>query len=494
MKIDAHRRNWVSLCAATATAVLSACAVGPDYHRPATPQPERLTAVALPEATAGGTQAADRAQRFVDLAQSPPAWWTVFGSAELDALVDRALQHSPTIAAADAALRQAQELADAQQGALFPAVQASYSPTRARVSEVSSSPLNSGASLYTLHTAQLSISYAADIFGGNRRSVEALDAQSEFQTWQLRAARLTLAANVVNAAIQEASLRDQLAAVEELSRIAERQLTLLQVQRRLGATSGASIFAQEALLHQAEASTAGLRKQLAQQRDLLAVLVGTLPAEMPAPSLQLSGLRLPDVPIGLPGPLVEQRPDVRAAAAQLHAANAQVGVSVSNMLPQITLTASYGSSAETLAQLFRASGLAWSVAASVTQTVFQGGALLHRKRAAEAQLDQSLAQYRSSVLSAFQNVADALEAVRHDAEQHVATIRQEQAAQTSLRIAQRQLELGDISVLTLLNAQAAYLQAALARIQAQASRSSDVVAVYQALGGNWDGAPVASGK
>lgn len=464
---------------------LTGCAVGSDYRPPAAPQVTRFTAEPLPAATSGGSTEQDRAQRFLDAAVLPLDWWTLLGSAELDVLVERALRHSPTIAAAQASLRRAQEMVATQSGTFFPSVLAGYSPIRARVPDTTSSPLSSGASVYTLHTAQLSVTYLADVFGGNRRALESLQAQSESQAWQLRAGQLTLAANVVSAALQEASLREQLAATEQLSNMAERQLHLLQAQRRLGAASGGAVLAQEALLRQAEAAAAGQKKQLALQRDLLSVLVGALPVELSAQTLRFSALRLPDVPTGLPAQLIEQRPDVRSAEAQLHSANADVGVAVANMLPQITLSANYGSGAQALAQLFNGGSLLWSAGANLAQPLFQGGSLWHRKRAAEAQFEFTLAQYQITVLGAFQNVADSLEAARYDADQHIATLSQEAAAAASLRIAQRQLELGDISVLTLLNAESAFLQATIARIQAQANRYNDIVAVYQALGGGW---------
>ena len=472
------------LCAAVA--VLAGCAAGPDYRAPAELPEIRFTTSTLPTLTAGGAHDSDRPQRFVDASAVPPTWWTQFGNADIDRLVANALAHNPTVAAAQAALVQAQELSVAQRAAYFPTVQASYAPLRARVPDATASPLNSGAALYTLHTAQLSIGYVADVFGANRRAVESLDAQNESSRWQLQAARLTLAANVVNAVLGHAALLEQLAATERLNAIAAQQLTLLQAQRRLGAAPGAAVFAQEALRWQAEAASAALRKQLALQRDLLAVLTGVFPAELVLPTVTLAQLRLPDVPVLLPAQLVAQRPDVRAAQSQLHAANALVGVAAANMLPQISLGASFGASAQALGQLFSAGGLLWSVGANLVQPVFDAGALRHRKRAAEAQVDQILAQYQSTLLTAFQNVADSLEAVRHDADLHVATQHQEVAAQASLRIARRQLDHGDISVLTLLTAESVWLQATLAQTQAQASRYSDVVAVYQSLGGGWN--------
>ncbi len=472
--------SWLAVLA-----LLAGCAAGPDFQPPATPQPARFTAAALPTATVGGARDDERAQQFVDATATPLDWWTALGSAEIDALVAQALAHSPTIAAADAALRQARELTAAQRGTYFPSVDASYTGTRAGVPAVVASPLSSSASLYTLHTAQVGVGYTADLFGANRRAVESLQAQAEWQAWQLRAARLTLAASVANAALQEASLRDQLAATERLREIAARQLALGRVQQRLGDAPGAAVLAQEALWHQAEAAAAALRKELAQQHDLLALLVGSTPAEQPALALRLESLHLPDAPTGLPARLVAQRPDVQAALAQLHAADAEVGVAVANMLPQITLSADYGAGATALSQLFHAGGLLWSVSAGVTQPLFEGGSLLHRKRAAEAAAEQALAQYRSTVLLAFQNVADALEAVQHDADQHVAAIGQDRAAQALLRVARKQLELGDVSTLAVLGAESAALQAAIARLQAQAERFGDLVALHQALGGSW---------
>ena len=470
-------------------ALISGCAVGPDFKAPPRPDVARFTAGELPDSLAGAEYTGGRAQRFVDVTQSPLDWWTVFGSAELDALVVRALQQNPTIASAEAALRQAQELTAAQRGGFFPSVQAAYSPTRARIPAATSSPLNSGASVYTLHTAQISVGYLVDVFGGNQRAVESLDAQSELQSWQLQAARLTLAANVVTAALQRVSLSDQLAVTEKLGGIAHKQWTLMQAQQRLGAASGAAVLTQEILWRQTEASAANLRKQLAQQLDLLAALVGTTAPDLQAPAFELSTLRLPDVPTGVAARLVQQRPDVRAAQAQLHSANAEVGVAVANMLPQITLTANFGSAVESLGQLFRAGGLLWGIGGNLVQPIFQGGTLLHRKQAAEAQLDQNLAQYRSTVLNAFQNVADTLEAVRHDADQHLAASRQASLSEKALHIAQRQMELGDISSLTLLNAETAYLQSAVGKIQAETSRYTDVAAVYLALGGSWADKP-----
>jgi len=465
----------------------SGCAVGPAYSPPQTPPVAQVTASALPPATNGAPGETDRAQQFVDAQSMPAKWWQSFGSPEIDGLVEHALQKSPTIASAQAALRQAEESALAQRGAFWPSVQADYAPVRARSAQVLSSPLNSGASLYTLQTGQLSVGYVFDLFGANQRSVESLDAQRESQRWQLEAAKLSLAANVATAALQWASLREQFEVTEQLQSLAQDQLELMGIQRRLGEIPGATVVAQEALVAQAQAASASIAKALAQQHDGLAMLTGYVPSQLEPLKLRLADLHLPDVPTGLPARILRQRPDVRAAESTVRAANAQVGVAVANMLPQLSLNANYGTSAVAFSQLFSAAGVFWALGANLAQPVFDGGTLLHRKRASEAQLEQSLAQYQGTVLIALQNYADSLEAARHDADQAVATLRQEQRSRAALDIARRQLEIGDVSRLTLLNTESGYLQSALSRIQSQTNRLVDVCAVYVALGGGWQG-------
>ena len=467
-------------------ACLAGCAAAPGYRTPDTTLPARYTAQPLPDATAGQAEAGVPSQRFIGGAELPIDWWTVYGSAELDALVRRALERNPTVAAAEAALRAANEMAAAQRGSLLPSVDASYGATRAGTPGVLSPPLSSQAAVYTLHTAQLNVGYVVDVFGASRHAVQVQDAGAEAQRWQWRAARLTLSTSVVTAALQEASLRDQLATTERLVGMADRQWQLLATQQRLGAVPGAAVHAQEALLRQGQAAAAGLRKQLAQQRAQLAVLAGDLPADGAALRLNLSDLRLADVPLRLPSQLLAQRPDIRAAEAQFRAASEQAGVAEAARLPQITLGAALGSSAQSLGGLFGSGALLWNLGANLTQPLFQGGALRHRSQAALAQRDQALAQYQGTVLVAFQNVSDALEAVRHDAEQQVAVVAQVKATERALQAAQRQVELGDISTFTLLNSEPAYLQAALAGVQARAGRLGDVALLVQALGGSWE--------
>jgi NodT family efflux transporter outer membrane factor (OMF) lipoprotein len=417
----------VSIIAAT---LLAGCAVGPDFHRPTAPHVSGYTQGGLPPLTAETDVAGGEAQRFVQGLSIPQQWWTLFHSPELNAVIEEALGANPDVQVAQAALRQAMENVYAQMGFYYPTVQGNFSPSREKNAVGTLAPtLNSGAPLFSLYTAQVGVSYTLDVFGANRRQVESLQALAESQRFQLEATYLTLTSNVVVAAVQEASLRAQIAGTQKVIDIETEVVEIFRRQYELGAIAMTDVVAQEATLAQAQATLPGLRKQLAQQRDLLARLAGRFPSEEPAAKFELSSLQLPqELPVSLPSQLVEQRPDVRSAEAQLHGASAQVGVALANMLPQITLSATSGSTATEIGQLFSPGTVFWSVGASLTQTLLAGGTLLHRKRAAEAALDQAGAQYRSTVLTAFQNVADTLRALQYDADAVKAQAAAEHAA------------------------------------------------------------------
>lgn len=312
--------------AAAVAALLAGCAVGPDFHRPAPPEAASLTAHPLPDQTSSAAVAGGTAQSLKTGADIPGLWWELFRSPKLDALMQEAIARNPDLASARAALRQSQELYKAQRGALFPSVEADFTNTRAKNSNALSPVLSTPNQLYSLHTAQLAISYTADVFGGVRRQVENARATAEAQRFELEAAYLTLASNLASAAVQEASLRAQIAATQRTIE-AERDLRDLDVkQLTAGQISGADVAAQEALLAQTEATLPPLRKQLAQQDDLISVLTGHLPGEGVRAEFELDDLVLPeDLPLSLPSKLVEQRPDVRAAEFNLHAASANVG-------------------------------------------------------------------------------------------------------------------------------------------------------------------------
>lgn len=464
---------------------LAAC-VGPNFHRPKAPDVERYTIEPMPAATSSAEGPDSAAQRFLEGQDVPRNWWTLFGSQELDGLVDEALKANPQVQAAQGALRQAQENTAAQRGSFFPLVQGNFDAERARdATGVLAPTLNSGAPLYNLFTPQVTVSYVPDIFGLNRRTVESLAAQAEASRFQLNATYLTLTANVVTAAIQEAELRAQITGTEHVIALERESLAVLRRELELGAVAEADIFAEDAAMAQLETTLPPLQKQLHQARDQLAILTGHLPADFKSAPLDLDQLTLPtDLPLGVPSRLIDRRPDVRAAEAQLHAATAQVGVAIANMLPQITITGDIGSTAPVFAELFKPGTGFWSIGANAGQTLFEGGTLIHRKRAADAALDQAGAQYRLAVLTAFQNVADALHALDADADALKAANRAEEAANKSMGVAHRQLDLGSVNYLALINAEQTYQQAEISLLQARANRYADTAALFQALGGS----------
>jgi NodT family efflux transporter outer membrane factor (OMF) lipoprotein len=481
-----RRAGGCSLAVGVAT--LMGCAVGPDFEQPAAPDVTGYTPQPLAEQTSSADIEGGEAQRFVQGLDIPGQWWTLFHSEPLNALIEQALKNNPTLPAAEAALRQAWENVYAAEGAFFPTAVVGYSPSRNKTATgVTFTSASSGKPWFTLHTAQVVVTYAPDVFGGTRRQVESLMATAEFQRFQVEAAYLTLTSNVVAAAVQEASLRGQVAASEEIIKIQTDSLGILRKQFELGQVAGADVAAVEATLAQAQATLPPLQKQLAVQRDLLTALIGRLPSQEPAEKFDLAALQLPrDLPVSLPSKLVEQRPDIQSAEAQLDAASAQIGVAIAAQLPQFTLTGNAGTTANQISQLFITPGTAlWTFAGNVAQTVFDAGTLLHKKRATDAAFDEAAAIYRSTVITAFQNVANALHALETDAETLKATYAAERAAFKSLEIARRQLQLGAITYLGLLTAENTYNTALLALIQAQAARYADTAALFQALGGGW---------
>jgi NodT family efflux transporter outer membrane factor (OMF) lipoprotein len=462
--------------------LLAGCAVGPDYQRPDPPPVDRYTMQPLPAGTAsvGGV-----GQRFVVDGAVPVQWWTTFGNAELDRRVETALRHSPSLASARAALRQAQENARAAGAARFPAVDANAGVTRQKQSGAAFGDAFAFAPL-TVYNAGVSVSYGIDLFGGTRRGIEAQAALADVQQAQADAAWLTLAANVVTASLQEASLREQVQATEAVVDSLRDSMRIAERQQRIGATSLADTLAVRSQLAATEATLPPLRAQLAAIRNQLATYLGSTPAQLELSPLPLDAVALPrDVPVSLPSRLVAQRPDIRAASAQLHAATAQVGVATAAMLPQITLSGSAGSQAASAGDLFAAGSRAWSLGLGLTQPLFHGGELRHRKRAAEAGLDKALADWQQTVLVAFQNVADALQALEYDAQGLAAQSAAEDAAAQRLALSRRQYGAGATGYLDLLQAQRDHQRARIALIQARTARLADTAALYAALGGHW---------
>ena len=485
MMVRRRIRRGPQLAACALVLALSGCAVGPDFDKPEAPAASGYAPEA-PAPTASTDVAAGEAQRFVQEMDIPGQWWTLFHSEPLNELIDQALKNNSDLRVAQAALRAANDNVYAQMGVFWPSVAANFNRTRARTSQfIAPVPANNTSS-YTLYTAQLSVSYMPDVFGLNRRTVEAGQAQAEAQRYALEATYLTLTSNLVGAAVNEASLRGQIAATQDIIKIESDLLGLLRRQLQAGQVAGLEVAAQEAALAQAQQTLPPLQKQLALQRDLLTALIGSLPDKPPSQRFELASLELPqDLPLSLPSKLVEQRPDIQQAQANLHAASAEIGVAIANRLPNLTLTGDYGGQAGVFSALLSPSNIAWDFIAAAAQPIFQGGTLMYRERQARDLFDQAAAQYRSTVVVAFQNVADALHALETDAEALKAADATERATKTSFELTRRQLELGQTNYLALLTAQQAYLQAVINRIQAQAARFSDTAALFQALGGGW---------
>ena len=468
------------LTTAAAALTLAACQVGPDFHGPAAPSGAAGYA-------AGGLPAIAPDQRLVPGADVAARWWEAYGSPELNALMDQAIKASPDIESAEAALRSANELYIAQHGALLPTADAGYNFTRQKFSdEIAPPALNSTANPYSLHTPQLNVGYTPDVFGGLHRQAESALAQAEAQRYQAEAAYLTLTANVAAAAIQQASLIAQIKDAETLAASDRQTLDALRRSQQAGELSATEVTAQEVVVAQAEQALAPLRKQLAQQNDLLAFLTGRTPAEAQFPALDLDKLTLPaDLPVTLPSDLVRHRPDVRAAEANLHAASANVGVAIAARLPTFPLTASVGFQSADLGRLFSGPNVFWTLTGAVAAPIYEGGQLKHKQKSAEALLDQAKAQYRGAALAAFQNVADSLQALQGDARTLDAATAVDQAAARSLATAKKQLDAGETSALPVLAAEQAQLQARAAVTQARAARLADSAALFQALGGGW---------
>jgi NodT family efflux transporter outer membrane factor (OMF) lipoprotein len=477
----AVRRFSAGATAVAAAILLNSCAVGPDFVHPAAPEVTRYSREPLTRFAGAGPS-----QRLEPGRDIPLQWWRLFRSPALDVLVERALQNNPSVQSALATLRATRQAVYAQEGKFFPLVQANFNPTRQKTSAALSPVPASGASIFNLDTAQLQVSYTFDVWGLNRRTVEALEAMADTQRFQVEAAYLTLTSNVVVAAITEASLRGQIEATDRIIGINSRMLGTLQQQLNRGLINRSTVAAQQAALAQARATLPPLRKALAQERDLLAALAGGFPSEGPRQTFRLADLHLPvKLPLSVPSQLIEQRPDVRAAEEQLHAASAQIGVATANMLPSFTINADAGFMNTALANLISPQNAFWTLAGNATQTVFDGGMLFHLREQAKENYRAAAWTYQGTVIGAVQNVADALRALQADADALRAARDYERAAKLSFDLARQQMQTGNANILLLLTAQQGYLQAIIQVVQAQAARLSDTAALFQALGGGW---------
>lgn len=482
-----NRFRWLSL-QSIATLGLAACAVGPDFHTPKAPDVKGYTSTSLPVTTAPvkGNDLVDKTQTYVDGLDIPGEWWALYHSPALDRMIKQGIANSPNLAAAKATLIEAKENYRAQIGTSYaPSITANGSAQREQGNEASSGGSATG-SPFNLYNSSVSVSYILDVFGGQRRTVEASKAQVDYERYELAAAYLSLTANIVTTAITAASYQAQISATQALIKAEEEDLVITQKQMKLGGASGANVLTQANTLAQNRALLPPLQNNLNQTLNALAVLLGVMPANLPPLDINLDSLTLPaDLPVSLPSKLVEQRPDILASSAQLHTASANVGIATANLLPQITLTGSYGAEANHTNTLFSGNSTVWAFGGQLMQPVFNGGALRAQRRSAIAAYQVAAAQYQQTVLQAFQNVADSLQALQTDALSLSAQQQAESTAKGTLDMTQKQYRLGGASYLNVLTAQAQYQQARVNYIQAEATRYSDTAALFQALGGGW---------
>ena len=475
-------RAGLSLLAA---ALLAGCTtVGPDFKTPPPPSAKAYTATGLPASTASAPGTLGPAQRFTPAASVQTQWWTSFGSSRLDALVQQALHNSPTLQAAQATLRQARETYRAQAGStLYPTVTAKLGASRNGINGATQGVGGNTQHIFNLYNAGVAVNYNLDLFGGNRRALEALAAQADYQAYQLAGARLTLAGNVVTTAFAQAQLRAQIPATEAIAKAQADELGITRKQMQLGAVSLVNVLSLQTQYEQNLAGLPPLRNKLPQADHLLAVLLGEAPSQARIPRFELADFHLPaQLPVVVPSELVRQRPDVQASTALLHVATAQYGVAVSNLYPQINLSASLGTQALTTGALFGPGSAIWTLAGALAQPLFNAG--LHAgASAAQANLQAAGANYRATVLQALRNVADALRQLDNDAQTLRAQAAADTSAQQSLQLVDQQYRLGAASYLQLLTAQQQAQNARIALLAAQAARLADSAALYQAMGG-----------
>ncbi len=457
--------------------VLDGCTVGPDFTRPEKPQTNSYTEKA---------EAEQAVKALVLGKELPGQWWTLFRSKALTKLVERAIKQNADLQSAYTVLVQAQENVLSRQGSLWPALEATGSAQRQRVSGAMFGNPDFPGSVFSLYNASVGISYTLDVFGGLRRQIENLEAQAEYQRFQLEAAFLTITANIIATAVEEASVRAQIAATEDMVKAQAEQLAVIERQFELGSIAKTAVLAQQTALQQTQTTLPPLRQQLARVRSQLKVLAGDFPSAGLALEFELDDLVLPEnLPLSLPSKLVEQRPDIRAQEAMLHAASAQIGVVIASVFPDFTLNANASSFVTEAGNLFAPGSEVWNLATNIAQPIFQGGELLHQRDLAKAAYQQATAQYRGTVLQAFKEVADTLNALQNDADELASQQAAVQAAFDTQELTRLQFEMGAISYLDLLVADRVYHQAQLGLIQAKAGQLQDTAGLFVALGGGW---------
>ena len=464
------------------SATLVGCAVGPDFVRP---QPPRSSGYSYDDTTGDTIVAQGEAQHFTTGAQIAADWWKLFGCVKLNSVITDSVSHNPSLQTAQASLRQSEDILKAGYGIFFPEVSAGFEPTRQQFSPARFGESN-GPAIFNLYTFSTTVSYALDVFGGERRTIEGLGAQAEMQYYNTEGSYLALTGNIVNTMVAGAAYTAEIAATEQMVGFLEEQTEITAAQARAGVVPYANLLSIQAQLASTQATLPPLRQQLSHTQHLIAILMGSAPADIEAPFVALAELKLPsDLPVSLPSDLVRQRPDILAAEAQLHAASAQIGVATAALFPNFTLNADYGFNSTSLKTLFASSAAFWTMGASVATPLIQGPRLWFQRKAAIDAYQQSLANYRQTVLAALAQVADALDALRHDAQTVEAESRALSAASEALSLLQANYQAGTVNYLQVLVADAQYQQVQLGYINAVGQRLQDTAALFVALGGGW---------
>jgi NodT family efflux transporter outer membrane factor (OMF) lipoprotein len=458
------------------------CAVGPDFVRPTPPPVDRYIQDKDPTAT---ISADGQAQHFNIGGTVLDDWWRTFNSETLNGVISEAIKGNPTLKAAQATLRQSQENLRAGYGVFFPQIDVGFNATRQKYSPARIGS-TAASSIFNLFTLSATVSYALDVFGGQRRMVEGLRAQVDLQRALVQGTYLTLSGNVVNTVIARAAYLEQIKATEQIIDLQKEQIEIVEAQVRAGTVPYANMLSLQSQLASVEASLAPLKQKFNQSEHLLATLVGRTPAEWAPPPVSLSDLTLPEeIPVTFPSNMVRQRPDILASEAELHSASAEIGVSTAALFPTFTVDGTYGQNSTKTDRLFKSSSNYWSLGAGITAPFFHGGTLWFKRKAAIEGYQQALATYQQNVLSAFTQVADALQALEHDAEGLNAQSKALKTSEEALRLIRINYQAGVVNYLQIVIANAQYHQAQIGYLQAKAQRLQDTVALFVALGGGW---------
>ena len=478
MAILAFPRHARLTLLAGATLTLAACSFGPNGEPPAMPQPAHYGAEVQPTQT---VPAQGVTQQFVVGAKPVPEWWKLYQSEALNALVDEGLHNSPTLAATDKSLAAAREQLRAQIGSsMLPTIDLGGQATRNRALAIPEAGPNTF--LYNIFVGQLQAHYTFDLFGAARLADAALAARVNVQAYQFDAARRALAANIVTAAITSAALHAQIDTTEQLVTLANDDARDAARRYALGAISHADMLNAQQSAASLSAGLPGLKQQWTTTRHALAVLIGRTPDAAPA-DLDLAQLHVPEqVPVVVPSELLRTRPDIQAADAAVKAAAADVGVATAQMYPSLSLTASMGQGGFSWPLALSGAGAIWAVAGSLSQPIFHGGALFAQRRAAMATYDAATEQYKQTVLTAFQNVADTLAALEHDAQALDASNVAARAAQGISDETAARYRLGAVPVSAARSSEQQFRNARLDEIRYTGARLTDTAALFQAMG------------